>query len=218
MIEAVQVKKKFRLGTRDIEVLRGVDLQIEAGHVTAIQGASGAGKSTLLHILGALDKPSEGEVLFEGRPLSEYSPSGQARLRNLRFGFIFQSYQLLPELDALENVMLPAVMAGRHDPERARILLEDVGLSHRASHKPGELSGGEQQRVAIARALVNDPDIIFADEPTGNLDSENGMHVVEILLRLAREKKKTLLMVTHDPAVARQADIHVHMIDGRIAR
>lgn len=214
------VHKTYRIGKRTLEVLRGVDLQIGRGEFLALRGASGAGKSTLLHLLGGLDLPDAGEVLFEGCSLKQLSVSALARWRNLKVGFIFQAYHLLPELTALENVCLPARMA-RLDVAKVRPvaceLLERVGLKERMEHRPYELSGGEQQRVAIARALVNDPGLILADEPTGNLDSHTGEEIMQILTSLRAERGTTLVIATHDSNVAAQAHRVIHLVDGKIA-
>src|SRR5215831_15223364 len=181
------IHKTYYLGKRSLEVLRGIDLEVQRGDFLALRGASGAGKSTLLHLLGGLDTPSEGEVRLAGRNLADLSRRELARLRNQEVGFIFQAYYLLPELDALENVCLPARMARRAAAQvqkRGRELLERVGLGERVEHKPYELSGGEQQRVAIARALINEPELILADEPTGNLDSHTGADIIDLLCGL----------------------------------
>ncbi len=215
MLEAKNIFKTYRLGAVDVNALKGVDLVVESGKITTIRGASGAGKSTLLQILGALDRPSKGGVFYEGKDMSKMAAGDLSFLRNNRFGLIFQSFQLLPELDALENVHLPAMIRGQHDPARARKLLGEVGLGHREKHKPLELSGGEQQRVAIARCLMNDPDIIFADEPTGNLDSETAAQIASLLTELVRRGKKTLLLVTHEKELAETGDIRLQMRDGQ---
>jgi ABC-type lipoprotein export system ATPase subunit len=185
----------------------------------ALRGASGAGKSTLLHLLGGLDAPNEGSIIFEGRSDLAALPGGLSRWRNERVGLIFQAYHLLPELDALENVCLPARIRRISPSEavnRARELLRRVGLEDRMEHKPFELSGGEQQRVAIARALVNAPELILADEPTGNLDSRTGDGIMELLLELRSERQATLVIATHDPRVAARAPRSVELADGRI--
>ena len=220
LIEARRVTKSYLLGRRTLEVLKGIDLQVQRGEFLALCGASGAGKSTLLHLLGGLDVVNSGEVLFDGAPLSHFSGNQLSRLRNRRVGFVFQAYLLLPELDALENVCLPARMArlGVADMERrARELLARVGLKDRADHKPYELSGGEQQRVAIARALINQPDVILADEPTGNLDSRTGHAIVDLLCEIQRERQATLVIATHDAHLAGRAPRVVELLDGMIA-
>jgi predicted ABC-type transport system involved in lysophospholipase L1 biosynthesis ATPase subunit len=206
--------QSFRMGARRIEVLRGISMDISNGEAVFLSGASGAGKTTLLYTLAGLEQPESGTVKFEGRRLYTGSSAAQARLRNEKMGFVFQGYFLLPELTALENVLLPA-MIGRKATERsAEESLAAVGLGDRLHHLPAELSGGEQQRVAIARALTNSPDIIFADEPTGNLDSKTGDEIIDLLLNLVREQKKTLLVVTHDARLAARGDRQLHIKDG----
>jgi len=213
ILTATGLRKTYSLGRRGVEVLRGVDLSVRRGEALVIKGASGAGKSTLLHLLGGLDKPSDGEVIFEQQPLSR---SNCTRLRNERIGFVFQSYNLLPELDALENVCLPALVAGRQDEARGRELLAAVGLADRTEHCPAELSGGEQQRVAIARALMNQPTLLLADEPTGNLDSKTGETILDLLWKLRAESGTTLVMVTHDEHVACRGERVLTLADGTI--
>ena len=208
--------QSFRMGSRRIEVLRGISLQIAHGEVVFICGASGAGKTTLLYTLAGLERPESGVVEFEGRNLYNGSSASQARFRNQKMGFVFQGYFLLPELTALENVSLPGMIGRRSSIENAQESLRAVGLGDRMQHLPAELSGGEQQRVAIARALTNDPDIIFADEPTGNLDSKTGDAIVDLLLNLARDRKKTLLVVTHETRLAVHGDRELHIADGTI--
>jgi predicted ABC-type transport system involved in lysophospholipase L1 biosynthesis ATPase subunit len=206
--------QSFRMGARRIEVLRGISMDISNGEAVFLSGASGAGKTTLLYTLAGLEQPESGTDKFEGRRLYTGSSAAQARLRNEKMGFVFQGYFLLPELTALENVLLPA-MIGRKATERsAEESLAAVGLGDRLHHLPAELSGGEQQRVAIARALTNSPDIIFADEPTGNLDSKTGDEIIDLLLNLVREQKKTLLVVTHDARLAARGDRQLHIKDG----
>jgi ABC-type lipoprotein export system ATPase subunit len=220
LLSARGIHKTYTLGQRSLEVLRGVDIEIERGEFLALQGASGAGKSTLLHLLGGLDSPTQGEIRLAGRDLATLSRGELARLRNKEVGFIFQAYYLLPELDALENVCLPARMArvaAAAAEARGRDLLERVGLEDRVEHKPYELSGGEQQRVAIARALINEPDLILADEPTGNLDSHTGAEIIDLLCALRDEKHTTLVMATHDARVAARAPKVVQLVDGQIA-
>ncbi|MFN3409576.1 MAG: ABC transporter ATP-binding protein [Limisphaerales bacterium] len=220
LITATGLRKTYSLGRRSLEVLRGVDLTVGRGEFLALRGASGAGKSTLLHLLGGLDTPSHGEIVFQGRNLTTLSAREMAAFRNRRVGFIFQSYHLLPELDALENVTLPARMARVPVAEcaaRGRQLLERVGLGERVDHKPYELSGGEQQRVAIARALINEPDLILADEPTGNLDSHTGEGILELLAEIQRERQATLIIATHDLKLAARAPRVIQLVDGRIA-
>ncbi len=219
LLSATNLHKTYTLGKRDLPVLRGVDLSINRGDFMALRGASGAGKSTLLHLLGGLDAPTMGEVMLAGRNLARLSRRDLARLRNEEIGFIFQAYYLLPELDALENVCLPARMArtraGKAEA-RGRELLERVGLKDRLEHKPYELSGGEQQRVAIARALINEPQVILADEPTGNLDSHTGEEIINLLCALRSEKMTTLIMATHDEKLAARAPRVINLLDGQI--
>ena len=211
---ARELRRSFQIGRRRIEVLRGVSLEIQHGESIFLCGASGAGKTTLLYTLAGLERPESGEVEFEGCKLYRNGESSLARLRNEKMGFVFQGYFLLPELTALENVMLPG-MIGRHSGKEAcQESLVAVGLQDRLHHLPPELSGGEQQRVAIARALTNDPDIIFADEPTGNLDSRTGDTIMDLLLGLARERQKTLVVVTHDNNLAQRGDRTLRIVDG----
>jgi putative ABC transport system ATP-binding protein/lipoprotein-releasing system ATP-binding protein len=204
------------MGRRRLEVLKGVSLDVVPGEAVFLCGASGAGKSTLLYTLAGLERPDYGEVQFEGRNIYTTSEKELALLRNSAFGFIFQAYHLLPELTALENVMLPAMIAGDRKRSQAEDALTRVGLGDRMQHLPAELSGGEQQRVAIARALINSPRVIFADEPTGNLDSETGETIISLLLGLAREEKRTLMVVTHDSQLAARGDRRLDMRDGLI--
>jgi lipoprotein-releasing system ATP-binding protein len=221
LLSARRVHKTYLLGKRPLEVLRGVDLELSRGDFLALRGASGAGKSTLLYLLGGLDTPNEGEVWLAGRNLAKLSRGELAQLRNKEVGFIFQAYYLLPELDALENVCLPARMArmpASKAEARGRDLLARVGLKDRLEHKPYELSGGEQQRVAIARALINEPDVILADEPTGNLDSHTGEEIIELLCSLRAEKQTTLVMATHDAKIAARAPRVIELVDGLVNR
>jgi ABC-type lipoprotein export system ATPase subunit len=219
LLVARGVRKAYQLGRRSVEVLRGVDLALRRGELVALQGASGAGKSTLLQLLAGLDTPSGGEIWFDSRNVAQMSPGQLAHLRNQRVGFVFQAYHLLPELDALENVCLPARLArvpAREAEARGRALLQRVGLADRRDHRPTELSGGEQQRVAIARALINSPELILADEPTGNLDSHTGEGIIQLLGALQSEHRATLLIATHDGDVAARAPRVVHLADGVI--
>src|SRR5256714_3380516 len=209
--------QSFRMGSRRIEVLRGISIDVAPGEIIFICGASGAGKTTLLYTLAGLERPESGTVEFEGRNLYNGSSASQARFRNKKMGFVFQGYFLLPELTALENVSLPGMIGRTSTGKAAEESLAAVGLADRMQHLPAELSGGEQQRVAIARALTNDPDIIFADEPTGNLDSATGEAIVELLLELARKRKKTLLVVTHDARLAGLGDRQLRIADGVLA-
>jgi putative ABC transport system ATP-binding protein/lipoprotein-releasing system ATP-binding protein len=208
--------QSFRMGSRRIEVLRGISIDVAPGEIIFICGASGAGKTTLLYTLAGLERPESGTVEFEGRNLYNGSSASQARFRNKKMGFVFQGYFLLPELTALENVSLPGMIGRTSTEKAAEESLAAVGLADRMQHLPAELSGGEQQRVAIARAMTNDPDIIFADEPTGNLDSATGETIVDLLLNLARERKKSVLIVTHDAGLATRGDRELHIKDGRI--
>ena len=215
-IIARDLRRSFKLGARTIEVLRGISVEIRAGEAVFLCGASGAGKTTLLYTLAGLERPESGEVFFEGRKLYDGAESRQARIRNERVGFVFQGYFLLPELTALENVLLPSMIAGKVKREAAERALQSVGLGERLHHLPPELSGGEQQRVAIARAIINDPSVIFADEPTGNLDSKTGGEIVELLLGLVRSRGMTLVVVTHDAALAARGDRRLEIHDGRL--
>ncbi|MBX9652345.1 ABC transporter ATP-binding protein [bacterium] len=214
------VTKSFGSGEARVEALRGVDLEIPSGQFVAVMGQSGSGKSTLLHLLGGLDYPTSGTISIEGHDLSSLDDDALTLLRRRRIGFIFQAFNLLEVLSAEENVALPLVIDGESNAvavARARECLELVGISHRRSHRPTEMSGGEQQRVAIARALVTQPLVIFADEPTGNLDSQNGDQIMALLRRLVDEKKQTVFMVTHDPRHAALADRLIVLRDGRVA-
>ena len=220
LLLAKSVHKTYFLGKRSLEVLRGVDVELHRGDFLALRGASGAGKSTLLHLLGGLDTPNKGEIWLAGRNLAGLSSRELAQLRNEEVAFIFQAYYLLPELDALENVCLPARMARTSASEaekKGRELLERVGLKERMEHKPYELSGGEQQRVAIARALINEPDILLADEPTGNLDSHTGQEIIDLLCGLRTENQTTLVMATHDPQLATRAPRVMELVDGQVS-
>jgi putative ABC transport system ATP-binding protein/lipoprotein-releasing system ATP-binding protein len=211
---ARDIYQSFRMGARRIEVLRGISMEIAHNEAVFLSGASGAGKTTLLYTLAGLERPESGTVEFEGRRLYCSGSSAEARLRNKKMGFVFQGYFLLPELTAFENVLLPGMIGRRVTGQEAEHSLTAVGLADRMDHLPAELSGGEQQRVAIARALTNDPDIIFADEPTGNLDSKTGDAIMDLLLNLARDRKKTLLVVTHDNRLATRGDRQLHIKDG----
>jgi len=213
---ARDIYQSFRLGARRIEVLRGISMEVERNEAVFLSGASGAGKTTLLYTLAGLERPESGTVEFEGRRLYCGGSSAEARLRNKKMGFVFQGYFLLPELTALENVLLPGMIGHRATRQRAEQSLAAVGLADRVHHLPAELSGGEQQRVAIARALTNDPDIIFADEPTGNLDSKTGDAIMDLLLDLTRARNKTLLVVTHDARLAARGDRQLHIKDGML--
>ena len=219
LLSARNVSKAYAMGKRSLEVLRGVSLDVARGEFLALRGASGAGKSTLLHLFGGLDSPNAGEIWFAGKNLAQATEAELARLRNTKVGFIFQAYHLLPELDALENVCVPARLAripAAVAEKRGRDLLARVGLSARLDHKPYELSGGEQQRVAIARALMNEPELILADEPTGNLDSHTGTEIVDLLVNLRADKNTTLIIATHDASVAARAPKVIQLVDGQI--
>ena len=220
LIEAVDVRRAFRMGPRTLEVLRGVSLAIAEGESLAITGMSGAGKSTQLHALGGLDRPTSGQVLYRGRDFYAAGDRERSAIRARKIGFVFQAYHLLPELTVAENVLLPGLSAhgaflrGRVLRARVGELLARVGLAARAGHRPNELSGGEQQRVALARALMNEPELLLADEPTGNLDSQTGEEVLDYLFGLAGERRLTLVLVTHNDAVAARCHRHVVLRDG----
>jgi len=219
LVEVTDLRKSFRAGPESLGVLKGINIRIRAGEMMAICGASGVGKSTFLHILGTLEHPSGGKVLYEGTDVFSLNDDKLADFRNRVIGFVFQFHHLLPEFTALENVIMPLLIAGepRHQcMERGIELLSDVGLADRTDHKPGELSGGEQQRVAVARALCMNPKIVFADEPTGNLDTATGESVHEMLRDLNRRKKVTFVIVTHNEHLAGKSDRIVHMVDGQI--
>lgn len=215
-LSARNIYRSFKIGSRKVDVLRGINLDINKGESVFLCGASGAGKTTLLYTLAGLERPESGEVTFEDHKLYSGGAGKDAKIRNQRMGFVFQGYFLLPELTALENTLVPSLIRHRPDPEIAQSLLETVGLADRMHHLPNELSGGEQQRVAIARALINDPAIVFADEPTGNLDTTNGDAIMELLGGLVREKQKTLVVVTHDQDLAARGDRVVHIRDGHL--
>ena len=216
MLQTIDVKKSYDT----VEVLRGVTVQIGEAEVVSIVGASGAGKSTLLHILGTLDLPDSGQVLFDGKDVAKMKSAELARFRNRNLGFIFQFHNLLPEFTALENVMLPGLLAGNNEKkvkDRAIDLLTMLGLSHRLHHKPSEMSGGEQQRTSVSRALINSPKIIFADEPSGNLDSKNARELHEIFFRLRADMQQTFVIVTHNDELAAMADRRIVMHNGVLA-
>lgn len=219
MISVVDLRKSFRMNGYTLDVLKGITLDIARGDMIAIVGASGAGKSTLLHMLGTLDRPTSGRVLFEGRDVFGLSEEAQAEFRNRRIGFVFQFHHLLPEFTALENTFLPALIQDRPADEaqkEAAQLLAEVGLGERLHHKPGELSGGEQQRVAVARALMQRPDLVLADEPTGNLDTHTGDSLFALLRQLNKARGTTFVIVTHNDKLSAQADRIVRLEDGRI--
>lgn len=221
LIEAVSVRRSFMSGDRELPVLKGVDLAVAPGEFLSVTGPSGAGKSTLLHILGGLDRPDAGEVILGGESLYRLSRKARSAARNLRVGFVFQFFHLLPEFTALENVLLPGAIARRARSgnlrRRALELLNLVGLSERVRHYPPHLSGGEQQRVAVARALINEPLVLLADEPTGNVDSVTGRLILELLSRINRELRQATVVVSHDPGVEEWADRTVRMRDGLLA-
>lgn len=219
LVKISGLHKSFQHMGRKLEVLRDIDLTIQQGELLSIVGPSGAGKSTLLHCIGTLDLPSQGSIQLAGEELTTMSSSRLAAVRNREIGFVFQFHHLLPEFDALENVMLPGLIQGRKRKEmqeRARKLLEEVGVGHRASHRPGEMSGGEQQRVAVARALVLEPKLLLADEPTGNLDSNTGGSVHDLFFEINRKHNTTIVVVTHNPGFAESMPRVVRMKDGTI--
>lgn len=218
--------KTFKMGDSLVTVLKNADIEIQPGEFVAIEGRSGSGKSTLLHLLGALDSVDKGTIEYEGRDIAQMSGGERSRLRNAQFGFVFQFYHLLPELDVLQNAMLGPMIANsiftapstrKQQREAAATLLEQLGLGHRLHHRPNQLSGGERQRVAIARALMNQPRVLFADEPTGNLDAETGQQIMGVLETLHREQKQTIVMVTHDRSLARTADRVLVLNNGALA-
>jgi ABC-type lipoprotein export system ATPase subunit len=220
-----RVEKVYRTGETDLKVLKGVSLDLAEGEILGIVGPSGSGKSTLLHLMGFLDRPTAGEVTFRGARLTQMDAREQAFIRNHKFGFIFQMYHLLPELDALENALVPLMIRagvfewfgkGPGHRRKARELLEKLGLGARLHHRPHQLSGGERQRVAIARALVGDPEVVFCDEPTGNLDAATSREIQDLITRLSRETGKTFVIVSHDPAIATMAGRVIKLVDGRV--
>jgi lipoprotein-releasing system ATP-binding protein len=220
LLRCTGVTKTYRKDGAPVEVLRGVDLLVNEGETLAILGSSGAGKSTLLHVLGTLEPPTNGEVLYFGQNVTRFGSEKVSRFRNREIGFVFQFHYLLQEFTALENVLMPALIAGEDRPkfeERARALLTEVGLGHRLTHRPAELSGGEQQRVALARALVMSPRLLLADEPTGNLDSVNAHRIRDLFLQLSKDRGVTIMLVTHDEEIAKDFGRHLLMKDGVIA-
>jgi putative ABC transport system ATP-binding protein len=218
VVSAHALSQRIGSGERQLDILSDISLAVKAGETLAITGASGSGKSTLLGLLAGLDQASAGEISLLGASLGSLDEDARARLRAGRIGFVFQSFQLLPALSALENIMLPLELAGRADArERAGVWLQRVGLGERAGHTPRQLSGGEQQRVAIARAFATDPEIVFADEPTGNLDADTGARIIDLLFELNARAGTTLLLVTHDTALAARCQRRVHLVAGRIA-
>ena len=221
LLELTRITKDYRLGKTLVRALRGLDLTIEQGEIVALMGPSGSGKSTLMHILGALDKPTDGEARFDGQNLQSLSENHLVTLRGRKVGFVFQTFNLVPTLSAQKNVELPMIFVRvpkRKRAARARELLTKVGLEDRIRHKPNELSGGQRQRVAIARALANNPDVILADEPTGNLDTETGNTILDLLRRLSMDDGKTVVLVTHDPEAVRIANRVVRLRDGCVVK
>lgn len=219
MIKITNLHKSFTMGSQELTVLKGIDLEIPRGQMVAVVGASGAGKSTMLHIMGMLDRPTKGTVYFDNQDLFQMSEAQQAEFRNRRIGFVFQFHHLLPEFTALENACMPALIQRRALEEveqEAMTLLQEVGLGQRLHHKPGELSGGEQQRVAVARALLQKPDLVLADEPTGNLDTHTGEALFGLLRDLNRTRNTTFVIVTHNDKLSAQSDRIVYMQDGMI--
>ncbi len=219
LLELNNIYKSYQLDRQTIDVLKGINLQIESGQMITVVGPSGAGKSTLLHIMGTLDRPTAGTVLFRGQNVFGQSEKELAAFRNRTIGFVFQFHHLLPEFTALENVMMPALIARQKTGQvesRARQLLEKVGLTGRLTHKPGELSGGEQQRVAMARALMNNPELILADEPSGNLDQKNAADLHLLMKNLCRDEKKTFIIVTHNESLAELSDVKIRLQDGHV--
>jgi ABC-type lipoprotein export system ATPase subunit len=221
LIELDNLYKTYDLGEIQVPVLKGVSLRVARGELVALMGASGSGKSTLMNILGCLDRPTSGSYRLEGQEISMLNPDQRAHIRNTKIGFVFQSFNLLPRTSALENVMMPlsyaaATISEHESRQRAKALLERVGLSERMHHFPSQLSGGQQQRVAIARALINNPPLLFADEPTGNLDSHTSEEVLEMFDKLNGEQGLTIILVTHDANVAQHARRTIHIHDGRI--
>jgi lipoprotein-releasing system ATP-binding protein len=227
ILRASGVRKSFRMGDSTVTVLKNADIAVREGEFVAIEGRSGSGKSTLLHILGALDEVDAGTIDYQGRDIAAMGSAQRSHLRNEQFGFVFQFYHLLPELNVLENTLLAAMVkfswlrfrSNAADlRERAESVLEKLGMSHRLKHRPSQLSGGERQRVAIARALMNQPRVLMADEPTGNLDADTGRQIMGVLENLHREQKQTIIMVTHDRSLARQADRVLVLKEGRLEK
>ena len=218
-IKLENVWKIYQIGKVKLEVLKGINLEIAPGNFVVILGPSGSGKSTLLHIIGLLDTPTKGKVFLKDQDTSQFSEDELAQIRGKKIGFIFQQFNLLPNLTALENVMIPMIFQGIPEKERinrAEFLLESVGLKERITHRPFELSGGEQQRIAIARSLANNPEVIVADEPTGNLDSTTGRKIMETLINLHEKEQKTMIVVTHDPTIADYSEQIINIKDGQL--
>ena len=218
-LQTKKLIKIYKMGETEVMALKGVDLEIHTGEFVAITGSSGSGKSTLMHLLGCLDIPTKGEYFIDNQNVARLTPNELAKIRNQKIGFVFQKFNLLPDLTAVENVALPCLYAGikeKESLEKAHELLKMVELSDRATHYPYQLSGGQQQRVAIARSLVNNPSILLADEPTGNLDSKTGLAIMEIIKKLNTEQNATIIMVTHEPEIAAKAKRIVELIDGNI--
>ena len=218
VLEGIDIHKSFQTGAETLHVLRGVDIRIKRGEIVSVVGASGVGKSTLLHILGALDRPTKGKVRLDSTDVFALNDKRLAHFRNKTVGFVFQFHHLLPEFSALENVMMPRLIAGEETEtikEKAWQYLSEVGLADRAHHKPGELSGGEQQRVAVARALVNEPQIVIADEPSGNLDKATGEELHNLISELNRKKEQTFIIATHNQALAQRAHRTIRLVDGK---
>ncbi len=220
VIRAEDLTKVYHMGEVEVQALCGVSLEVKRGEVVAITGPSGSGKSTLMNILGCLDRPTSGEYILDGEPVAGLNDDQLASIRNRKIGFVFQSFNLLQRVSALNNVELPLGYANRADDGRGRAeeVLRQVGLESRMKHRPSELSGGEQQRVAVARALVNEPAILLADEPTGNLDSKVGQEIMDLLLKLNRDSNTTLIIITHDPRIAAQAQRTIKIRDGLVER
>ncbi|MFH1968172.1 MAG: ABC transporter ATP-binding protein [bacterium] len=221
LLKLENVWKIYKLGEVDVSVLRGVSLEINLGSFATIMGPSGSGKSTLMYLLGLLDVPTKGKIYLQGQDVSGFSEDELAEIRGKKIGFVFQQFNLLPNLTALENVMLPMIFQGvpeNQRKERGTQLLESVNLGNRIKHRPKEMSGGEQQRIAIARSIANDPEILIADEPTGNLDSSTGKTVMKILTKLHKDQGKTIIVVTHDPNIAHYSQNIIHIQDGEIVK
>ncbi len=219
VVEVENVYKRYMLGKTEVPVLNGVSMKIRRGEIVSIMGPSGSGKSTLLHLIGALDTPTSGKIYFEGQDISNFDDSKLAALRNEKIGFVFQTFNLVPRMNAARNVELPMIFAGVPEEERkqrAIELLKSVGLEHRLDHRPPELSGGERQRVAIARALSNKPQLVLCDEPTGNVDTKTGTEIMEVIARLNLDNKQTFVLVTHDPSVAQYGERILYIRDGVI--